>query len=325
MKRVEITVPGGPEVLKISDAAIPECGESEVLIAVKAAGVNRPDILQRQGKYPMPAGVTPVPGLEVAGVVQAVGNKVTRFAVGDRVCALTNGGGYAEFCAVPDGQVLPIPQGLSFVQAAALPETFFTVWANLFEMGRASEKDVVLIHGGASGIGTTALSLCAAMGIKAFCTVGSDDKIAPLSPFGEAINYKTSNFEEEILARTRGEGVDVILDIVGGSYFNQNLRLLRRDGRLVLLGFMGGRFVDQFDLQELMLKRAVVTGSTMRGRSAAEKQQIAAALESRVWPLIAAGKCEPIIYRTFPFAEVSSAQEALDRGDHIGKVVLTLE
>lgn len=325
MKIIEITAPGGPEVLKTGEAAIPECGDSEVLIAVRAAGVNRPDILQRQGKYPMPAGVTPVPGLEVAGVVQAVGKNVTRFAPGDKVCALTNGGGYAEFCAVPEGQVLPVPQGLNFIQAAALPETFFTVWANLFEMGRASENDVVLIHGGASGIGTTALRLCAAMGIKAFCTVGSDDKIAPLSQFGEAINYNTRNFEEEILARTGDEGVDVILDIVGGSYFNQNLRLLKRDGRLVLIGFMGGRFVEQFDIQTLMLKRAVVTGSTLRGRSATEKQHIAAALEQKVWPLIAAGKCDPIIYRTFPFADVARAHEALDKGSHIGKVVLTLE
>lgn len=324
MKLIEITTPGGPEVLKIIDGAQPECGDSEIVIAVKAAGVNRPDIMQRQGKYPMPAGVTPIPGLEVAGTVHAVGKNVTGFAPGDRVCALTNGGGYAEFCAVPAGQVLPMPDNLSFEEAAALPETYFTVWANLFDMGGASRDDVVLIHGGASGIGTTALSLCAAMGIKAFCTVGSDDKIAPLSQFGEAINYKTDNFEQAILERTGGQGVDVILDIVGGSYFNQNLRLLKRDGRLVLIGFMGGRFVEQFDIQTLMLKRAVVTGSTMRGRSAAEKQQIAAALKLKVWPLIAAGKCKPILYRVFPFAEVAQAHEALDKGDHIGKVVLKL-
>lgn len=324
MKLIEITTPGGPEVLRIIDGAQPECGDSEIVIAVKAAGVNRPDIMQRQGKYPMPAGVTPIPGLEVAGTVHAVGKNVTGFAPGDRVCALTNGGGYAEFCAVPAGQVLPMPDNLSFEEAAALPETYFTVWANLFDMGGASRDDVVLIHGGASGIGTTALSLCAAMGIKAFCTVGSDDKIAPLSQFGEAINYKTDNFEQVILERTGGQGVDVILDIVGGSYFNQNLRLLKRDGRLVLIGFMGGRFVEQFDIQTLMLKRAVVTGSTMRGRSAAEKQQIAAALKLKVWPLIAAGKCKPILYRVFPFAEVAQAHEALDKGDHIGKVVLKL-
>lgn len=324
MKLIEITTPGGPEVLKIIDGAQPECGDSEIVIAVKAAGVNRPDIMQRQGKYPMPAGVTPIPGLEVAGTVHAVGKNVTGFAPGDRVCALTNGGGYAEFCAVPAGQVLPMPDNLSFEEAAALPETYFTVWANLFDMGGASRDDVVLIHGGASGIGTTALSLCAAMGIKAFFTVGSDDKIAPLSQFGEAINYKTDNFEQAILERTGGQGVDVILDIVGGSYFNQNLRLLKRDGRLVLIGFMGGRFVEQFDIQTLMLKRAVVTGSTMRGRSAAEKQQIAAALKLKVWPLIAAGKCKPILYRVFPFAEVAQAHEALDKGDHIGKVVLKL-
>lgn len=324
MKIIEIAKPGGPEVLRIAEAAMPECGDDELLIAVKAAGVNRPDILQREGQYPMPAGVTPVPGLEVAGVVHAIGKKVTNFNVGDRVCALTNGGGYAEFCAVPAGQVLPVPAGLSFTEAAALPETFFTVWANLFAMGKAGRDDVVLIHGGASGIGTTALSLCAAMGIRAFSTVGHDDKIAFLNQFGDTINYKTSDFEQEILARTNGEGVDVILDIVGAAYFNKNLRLLKRDGRLILIGFMGGRFVEQFDIQALILKRATVTGSTMRSRTQAEKQQIARELEQNVWPLIAEGKCKPILYRVFDFNEVAQAHAALDKGDHIGKVVLSL-
>ncbi|HEI8856948.1 TPA: NAD(P)H-quinone oxidoreductase [Citrobacter koseri] len=325
MKLIEITEAGGPEVLKVSQGKMPECGENDVLISVKAAGVNRPDIMQREGKYPMPEGVTPVPGLEVAGIVHSIGKNVAHFSVGDRVCALTNGGGYAEFCAVPAGQVLPVPQNLSFTEAAALPETFFTVWANLFSLGKVRKEDVVLIHGGASGIGTTALALCNAMNIKAFSTVGSDDKIPLLQQYGEIINYKTHDFEEEILSRTDGKGVDVILDIVGAAYFNKNLRLLKKDGRLVLIGFMGGRMVKEFDIQELILKRAVVTGSTMRSRDAAEKEEIAQQLIQKVWPLIEAGKCKPVIHQTVKFEDVRQAHTLLDAGTHIGKVILTLE
>ncbi|EIY5014153.1 NAD(P)H-quinone oxidoreductase [Klebsiella quasipneumoniae] len=325
MKLIEITERGGPEVLKVSQGKMPECGENEVLISVKAAGVNRPDIMQREGKYPMPEGVTPVPGLEVAGIVHATGKSVTRFSVGDRVCALTNGGGYAEFCAVPVSQVLPAPQNLSFTEAAALPETYFTVWANLFSLGKVKQGDVVLIHGAASGIGTTALALCDAMNIKLFGTVGSDEQVLALKKYGEMINFRTQNFEEKILSRTDGRGVDVILDIVGASYFNRNLRILKKDGRLVLIGFMGGRIVKEFDIQELILKRALVTGSTMRSRNDAEKGEIAQQLIQNVWPLIESGKCKPVIYQVVKFEDVRTAHELLEAGNHTGKVILTLE
>ena len=229
MKYIAISQPGGPEVLQIREGEIPTIGEHEVLIEVKAAGVNRPDILQRQGLYPMPEGVTPVPGLEVAGVVVKVGAQVTAFTPGDRVCALTNGGGYAEYCAVPAGQTLPIPAGLSFSEAAAIPETFFTVWANVFQLGKLQPGESILVHGGASGIGTTAVLLCHALGMTVYATVGQDEKIAALRPYATAINYKTDDFAEKIGQLTNDEGVDVILDIVGGPYFNLNLGLLKKD------------------------------------------------------------------------------------------------
>ena len=318
MKYIAISQPGGPEVLQIREGEIPTIGEHEVLIEVKAAGVNRPDILQRQGLYPMPEGVTPVPGLEVAGVVVKVGAQVTAFTPGDRVCALTNGGGYAEYCAVPAGQTLPIPAGLSFSEAAAIPETFFTVWANVFQLGKLQPGESILVHGGASGIGTTAVLL------TVYATVGQDEKIAALRPYATAINYKTDDFAEKIGQLTNDEGVDVILDIVGGPYFNRNLGLLKKDGRLVIIGFMGGRIAHEVDIQTLMLKRATVTGSTMRGRTAAEKQQIAEALRRHVWPLLEAGKCKPLIYASYPMAEIAEAHACLDSGQHLGKVVITM-
>lgn len=325
MKYIAITRPGGPEVLQIEDGDMPVVGDNEVLIQVKAAGVNRPDILQRQGLYPMPKGVTPVPGLEVAGVVVKVGAQVTDFRPGDKVCALTNGGGYAEYCAVPAGQTLPIPEGLSFSEAAAIPETFFTVWANLFQLGKLQPGESVLIHGGASGIGTTAILLSHELGMKVYTTVGQDEKIAALSPYATAINYKTDDFSEKISQLTDGAGVDVVLDIVGGPYFNRNLALLKKDGRLVIIGFMGGRIAHDVDIQALMLKRATVTGSTMRGRNAEEKRQIAQALQRHVWPLLAQGKCKPMIYASYPMADIAQAHTCLDSGNHLGKVVITME
>ena len=324
MKYIAISQPGGPEVLQIREGEIPTIGEHEVLIEVKAAGVNRPDILQRQGLYPMPEGVTPVPGLEVAGVVVKVGAQVTAFTPGDRVCALTNGGGYAEYCAVPAGQTLPIPAGLSFSEAAAIPETFFTVWANVFQLGKLQPGESILIHGGASGIGTTAILLCHALGMIVYATVGQDEKIVALRPYATAINYKTDDFAEKIGQLTNDEGVDVILDIVGGPYFKRNLGLLKKDGRLVIIGFMGGRMAHEVDIQTLMLKRATVTGSTMRGRTAAEKQQIAEALRRHVWPLLEAGKGKPMIYASYPMAEIAEAHACLDSGQHLGKVVITM-
>lgn len=265
-----------------------------------------------------------MPGLEVAGVVVKVGAQVTAFTPGDRVCALTNGGGYAEYCAVPAGQTLPIPAGLSFSEAAAIPETFFTVWANVFQLGKLQPGESILVHGGASGIGTTAVLLCHALGMTVYATVGEDEKIAALRPYATAINYKTDDFAEKIGQLTNDEGVDVILDIVGGPYFNRNLGLLKKDGRLVIIGFMGGRIAHEVDIQTLMLKRATVTGSTMRGRTAAEKQQIAEALRRHVWPLLEAGKCKPMIYASYPMAEIAEAHACLDSGQHLGKVVITM-
>lgn len=325
MRYIEITEAGGPEVLQIATGKRPDIQDDEILIEVYATGINRPDILQRQGLYPMPKGVTAIPGLEVAGVIEAVGKDVQQFKIGDKVCALTNGGGYAEYCSVPANQALPIPKNLSFVQAAAIPETYFTVWANLFQIGNLKKDETVLIHGGASGIGSTAISLCHAMGIKNFSTVGHDDKVAQLSSMSHVINYKTQDFEKEILAQTNHQGVDVILDIIGAAYFNQNLRLLKRDGRLVIIGFMGGRNVENFDIQELMLKRAVVTGSTMRARTNAEKAKITQDLEQYVWPLIEADQCKPIIYKTFAFEDIAQAHACLESSQHTGKVVLELK
>ena len=324
MNYIEIIESGGPEVLQIRQSAIPTVEAHQVLIHVKAAGINRPDILQRKGLYPMPKGVTNIPGLEISGIVVAVGEAVSQFQVGDAVCALTNGGGYAEYCAVDATQVLPKPDNLSFIEAAAIPETYFTVWANLFMIAQLKAGQSVLIHGGSSGIGSTALSLCKAMGIRAFATVGQDEKVAALAEYGTIINYNSSDFEAEVLAHTEQQGVDVVLDIIGAKYFNQNIKLLKKDGRIVIIGFMSGRYVDKVDLQAIMLKRLIVTGSTMRARDQQEKQQIATELASQVWPLLAEGKLKPLIYQTFKFDAVQEAHQCLERNQHVGKIVLDL-
>jgi putative PIG3 family NAD(P)H quinone oxidoreductase len=323
MKYIEITEPGGPEVLKLAEASVPEPGAHDLLIKVHAAGINRPDVLQRAGKYPMKPGMSAVPGLEIAGEVVAVGSSVSGFKVGDRACALTNGGGYAEYCAVPATQALHIPQGVDMIQAAAIPETFFTVWANLFQLGQAKAGETVLIHGGTSGIGTTALMLCKALGIKAFSTAGSDDKCARIRELGgEAINYRRSDFAKVIAEQTQGHGVDAILDIMGGSYFEGNIASLARRGRLVIIGFLGGNSVKDFILAPLMDKQASVTGSMMRSRSAEEKAEIARAVEANVWPLLNQGQCLPIIDRVFSLEEASGAHQRMEEGEHIGKIVL---
>lgn len=322
MTEVIISGPGDASVLQLRQAPVPRPQPGEVLIRVQAAGINRPDILQRLGRYPMPPGVTPVPGLEVAGEIAAVGEGVLRFSPGDRVCALTNGGGYAAYCVVPAGQCLPVPDGMTAIQAAAVPETFFTVWANLFQMGRAQPGDSVLIHGGSSGIGTTALMLCREFGMRAFATAGSDDKCRAITQLGgEAINYRQQDFAETVLAGTQGRGVDVILDIMGASYLAGNVTALARDGRLVVIGFMGGTAAP-LDLQSLVLKRGVITGSTMRARSAQEKADIASDLHTRVWPALAAGRCLPVIHHVFPLAAVADAHRMMESGEHIGKIVL---
>lgn len=326
MTRIEITEPGGPEVLQSRRVPLPVAAEGEVLIRVHAAGINRPDALQRAGKYPMKPGMNPIPGLEVAGEVVAVGNGVSTFAVGDRVCALTNGGGYAQYCAVPAGQVLPIPEGLDWIQAAAIPETFFTVWANLFGLGGASRGQRALIHGGTSGIGTTALMLCREFGIEAFATAGSADKCAAIRNLGgEAINYREQEFATVIAEQTAGQGVNVILDIMGGSYLNGNISALAMDGRLVMIGFLGGARANDIDLLAILGKRAVVTGSLLRARTSSEKAAIASQLREHVWPVLAAGRCLPIIDQVYPLADAAKAHAHMEAGDHIGKIVLKID
>lgn len=323
MTRIEITEPGGPEVLQARRVPLPTVGEGQVLIRVHAAGINRPDALQRAGKYPMKPGMDPIPGLEVAGEVVALGPGVTRFAVGDRVCALTNGGGYAEYCAVPAGQTLPVPDGVDWVQAAAIPETFFTVWANLFGLGGAKAGQRVLIHGGTSGIGTTALMLCREFGIEAFATAGSAEKCDAIRQLGgQPINYREEDFAKVIAQKTADQGVNVILDIMGGSYLNGNISALAMDGRLVMLGFLGGARANDIDLLAILGKRAVVTGSLLRARTAEEKAAIADQLQEHVWPALSAGRCLPIIDKVYPLADAAQAHARMEGGDHIGKIVL---
>lgn len=324
MQQVIITEPGGVDKLAYETVTIPKAKADEVLVKVHAFGINRPDILQRQGLYPMPPGVTQVPGLEVAGEVVAVGAEVTQFKLGDKVCGLTNGGGYAEYCVVPQSQTLHIPENVSFVEAAAIPETFFTVWANVFQMGKAKAGEVVLIHGGTSGIGTTALMLCKALDIKTFATVGSDEKVQAIANLTDAINYKTQDFEHLINEKTDNAGVDVILDMVGAPYLEKNLNLLRRDGRLVYIAFLGGAKAKEVKLGQIMMKRLTITGSTMRARNTAEKAEIAQGLQDHVAPLWAKGDCLPMIYQTFEFDQIQAAHACMDTGEHVGKVVVTI-
>ncbi|KWQ04754.1 NAD(P)H-quinone oxidoreductase [Acinetobacter harbinensis] len=324
MQQVIISEVGGPEKLAYETVTIPTAQAEEVLVKVHAFGINRPDILQRQGLYPMPKDVTPVPGLEVAGEIVAVGAEVTQFKVGDKVCGLTNGGGYAEYCVVPASQTLVIPEGLSFTQAAAIPETFFTVWANVFQMGQAKAGETVLVHGGSSGIGTTALMLCKALGIQTFATVGSDDKIQAIAHLTTGINYKTQDFEQVINEKTDNAGVDIILDMVGAPYLERNLNLLRRDGRLVYIAFLGGAKAKEVKLGQIMMKRLTITGSTMRARTTAEKAEIAQGLQQQVAPFWAKGECLPMIYKTFNFDQIVDAHIAMDTGEHIGKIVVNV-
>lgn len=324
MTEIIIREPGGPEVLVPRDSPLPAPLPNEVLVRVEAAGINRPDILQRLGAYPMPKGANPTPGLEVAGTVAAVGDDVTDFKVGDAVCALTNGGGYAEYCVVPATQVLPVPKGLTSVEAAALPETFFTVWANLFQMGHLQPNESVLIHGGTSGIGSTALMLCKALGITAYATVGGKDKFAFVEQLGGIpIDHKVEDFVESVHHHSNGTDVNVVLDIIGGRYFNRNLQVLRKDGRLVIIGFMGGAYAERADLSALVMKRLHVTGSTMRARSDEEKAAIAQALRQEVWPLLESGACPPPhIHKVFPLKDAADAHKEMEGGKHIGKIVL---
>ncbi len=325
MTVVEIAGPGGPEVLRPASRPVPRPGPDDVLVRVEAAGVNRPDIMQRLGKYPPPPGASDIPGLEIAGVIVAVGSGegADRWRPGDRVCALVSGGGYAEYCVVPAPQCLPIPQGFDAVSSAAIPETFFTVWTNLFQRGRLGAGERTLIHGGASGIGTTAIQLARVAGATVFVTAGSDEKCAACQRLGAAvaINYRTQDFVEVVRRETSEAGVDVILDIMGGDYFPRNVECLALNGRLVQIGLMGGARAE-INLNAVLRRRLTISGSTLRPRSVAEKGALARELEVHVWPLLASGKVAPIIDRTFPLRAAAEAHRRLESGDHIGKVVL---
>jgi NADPH2:quinone reductase len=325
MQHISVTGAGGPDVMHIATAPVPTPHDGEVLIHVQAAGVNRPDVLQRMGRYPMPPGADPTIGLEVAGTVTALGEGATGFAIGDKVCALTNGGGYAEYCRAPAGQVLPWPQGFDAVQAAALPETFMTVWANLFGHGQLKAGETALIHGGSSGIGTTAIMLARAFGARAIATVGSDVKAAACQALGaETINYSEQDFVAEAHRLTEDRGVDVVLDMVAGPYLSRNVSALAKDGRLVVIATQGGLSDPDFTILPVMMKRLVITGSTMRPRTNAEKAAIAAGLRDHVWPLLDAGKIAPIIHETFPLAQAAAAHRLMESGAHIGKIILTV-
>lgn len=324
MRAIEIREPGGPEVLQPTLRPLPEPGPGEVRVRVMAAGVNRPDCLQRQGRYPPPPGTTDIPGLEIAGWVHACGPDVDGVKVGDRVCALVAGGGYAEYCLSPVGQCLPIPDGLDFIEAAALPETWFTVWTNLIDRAHLTGGETVLVHGGASGIGSTAIQIAKALGARVLTTVGSAEKAAGIVDLGAdlVINYREQNFREAIVAAQGGKtDVDVILDIVGGPYLEDNLKLLNPDGRLVVIGILGGS-IGQLDLGRLLFKRLTVTGSTLRARSVAEKTTIRDALLARAWPDLATGRTRPLIDRTEPLENASAAHARMESNAVIGKIVL---
>lgn len=323
MKAIEITAPGGPEVLQLVDLVRPKPEVRQVLVKVHAAGVNRPDILQRQGGYPPPPGAPLTPGLEIAGEVVGLGEGISRCKLGDKVCALVPGGGYAQYAVVAEDNALPVPAGFSMVEAAAIPETFFTVWTNVFDRGHLRAGETILIHGGSSGIGTTALQLAKAFGAKVMVTAGSDEKCAECINLGAdvAINYKAQDFVEEL--KGRNVAPDLILDMVGGDYVARNLRCIAMHGRIVNIAFQKGSKVE-VDLLPVMLKRLTLTGSTLRPRSVAEKAEIARSLEAKVWPLFAAGTCKPVIFRTFPLAQAADAHRLMESSQHVGKIVLTV-
>ena len=323
MHVVEIAQPGGPEVLRPAQRPLPALKPGEVLIQVAAAGVNRPDCFQRAGLYPPPPGASDLPGLEVAGTIAQVGPGVSQWKPGDKVCALTPGGGYAQYCATPAGHCLPVPKGLTLTEAASLPETVFTVWINVFERGRLSAGETLLVQGGSSGIGVTAIQLARAMGHRVFATAGSAEKCAACETLGaeRAINYKSEDFAEVIKSLTQGRGVDVILDIVGGSYIQRELRCMADDGRLSIIAFLGGSKAE-VDFNDVLRRRLTITGSTLRPRSAEFKSGIAATLLKRVWPLIEQGQVKPIVHRRFPLGRACDAHTLMESSSHIGKIVL---
>lgn len=327
MKVIEITAFGAPDVLRLAERPMPAAGVSELLIRVAASGVNRPDVLQRTGNYPVPPGASDIPGLEVAGVIEqgdAQALAAAGFALGDRVCALVAGGGYAQFCVAPIGQCLPVPKGLSDVEAASLPETFFTVWSNVFDRGRLQPGETFLVQGGSSGIGVTAIQLAKAMGAQVIATAGSDEKCAACLALGadHAINYKTHDFQAEVKRLTAGQGVDVILDMVAGSYVAKEIECLREDGRLVIIAVQGG-VKCEVNAGLVLRRRLTLTGSTLRPRPLVFKQAIAQACLKHVWPLIEQGRIKPVIHSTFAAQYAAQAHELMESNRHIGKIVLT--
>jgi NADPH2:quinone reductase len=325
MTAVAITAPGGPDVLKATSLATPKPGAGQVLVKVAAAGVNRPDVAQRMGVYPPPPGHSPLPGLEIAGEVAETGEGVSRWKAGDRVCALVNGGGYAEYCLAEETSTLPVPAGLDMVSAAAVPETFFTVWNNVFERGRLAAGEWFLVHGGSSGIGTTAIQLARAFGARVMATAGSAEKCRACLDLGadRAVNYKSEDFVAAAKEATGGRGIDVILDMVGGEYADRNIAAAAEDGRIVQIATLGGADA-KVSLARLMIKRLTLTGSTLRPRTREVKAGFARALETRVWPLFAAGKLKVVMDSTFPLAQAAEAHRRLESSQHIGKVVLTV-
>lgn len=326
MKAVEISTPGGPEVLVVTERPVPQPQGGEVLMKVSAAGINRPDVFQRKGAYPPPPGAPDIPGLEVAGEIVGGDASVGGFSIGDKVCALLAGGGYAEYCTVPVQQCLPIPAGLSEVEAAGVPETYFTVWSNVFDRGALSKGETLLVHGGASGIGTTAIQLAKAMGHKVYATAGSDERARKVEELGAdlGINYRTQDFVEEVKQATDGRGVDVILDMVAGDYMNRNLKCLADDGRAVIIALLGGA-KGTIDAGQVLRRRLTITGSTLRPRPVAFKGAIARNLQQHVWPLFEEGKIRPIVHATFPLQQVSDAHAMMDAGEQVGKIILTMK
>ena len=323
MRAIEISQPGGPEVLQLCERPIPTLGAGEVLIKVHAAGINRPDVFQRKGAYPAPAGASDLPGLEVAGEIVSGDLAGSSFAIGDMVCALVAGGGYAEYCAAPLLQCLPIPKNLTATEAAALPETFFTVWSNVFDRAGLSGHETLLVQGGTSGIGVTAIQLAAALGHKVYATAGSDEKCRACEQIGaaRAINYKTEDFVQVIQEITAERGVDVVLDMVAGEYVNRELSCLADDGRIVIIALLGGA-KSTLDVGAILRRRLTVTGSTLRARSVEFKHAIAQKLLLNVWPMLESGKIKPLIYQTFALEQASEAHALMESSEHIGKIVL---
>ena len=326
MRAVVLTEFGGPEVLRFADIPVPQPDAEEVLVAVRATALNRADLMQRMGLYPNPSPVEhDVPGLEFAGVVTAIGSRVREHAVGDAVMGIVSGGGYAEYCAAPIEQCLPVPKGLSMIEAAGLPETYFTVWSNVFNRGPLAAGESLLVHGGASGIGTTAVQLASALGHAVYATVGSDERARAVEALGavKGINYKTQDFVEEVNALTQNKGVNVILDMVAGDYIGRELKCLADDGRIVLIATLGGG-KSTFNSAELMRRRLTITGSTLRPRPVAFKAEIARALQQHVWPLLSAGKIKPVIFKTLPLEQAAQGHAMMEAGEQIGKIILTM-